>query len=167
MSVQVIHGSFAAAPGVANESIHQWTGSDGKTYIKRCDAIGQCTLSQIVSSKNCKWNWRRAHRECKTSSREVPMGEEAVKMGMKEDAKKIAYEQQIMSGVFGQEAVKSGVKIADSITFQEGLKTVEKRAEGFCPEGAMCSAPVYGRPVWVWILMLVVLVLAMYGLQDA
>lgn len=31
---------------------------------------------------------------------------------------------------------------------------------GFCEEGSVCATPVYGRPVWFWILLVIVILLA-------
>jgi hypothetical protein len=42
------------------------------------------------------------------------------------------------------------------------LKTVE----GYCAEGSMCGAPVLGRPLWVWLLALFVILIAIYGLKH-
>jgi hypothetical protein len=38
--------------------------------------------------------------------------------------------------------------------------------EGYCAEGSMCGAPVLGRPLWVWLLALFVILIAIYGLKH-
>ena len=39
-------------------------------------------------------------------------------------------------------------------------------AEGYCAEGSMCGAPVLGRPLWVWLLAIFVILIAIYGLKH-
>lgn len=41
-----------------------------------------------------------------------------------------------------------------------------KTAEGYCAEGSMCGAPVLGRPLWVWLLAIFVILIAIYGLKH-
>jgi hypothetical protein len=36
---------------------------------------------------------------------------------------------------------------------------------GYCAEGSVCGAPVLGRPLWVWLLALFVILIAVYGLK--
>ena len=74
-----------------------------------------------------------------------------------------------------QEAVKGatigGVGVA---TVQEAVKgsTISGTiggvgvASGYCSEGSLCGTPMYGRPLWVWILILLVIFLALQGLKG-
>lgn len=39
-------------------------------------------------------------------------------------------------------------------------------ASGYCAEGSVCGTPMYGRPLWIWILALLVIILALQGLQG-
>jgi hypothetical protein len=39
-------------------------------------------------------------------------------------------------------------------------------ASVYCAEGSVCGTPMYGRPLWVWILALLVIILALQGLQG-
>jgi hypothetical protein len=63
-------------------------------------------------------------------------------------------------------AVNQEVKGAmDVLTESVGAK-IGKVASGYCAEGSVCGTPMYGRPLWVWILALLVILLALQGLQD-
>ena len=53
----------------------------------------------------------------------------------------------------------------DVLTESVGSK-IGKVASGYCAEGSVCGTPMYGRPLWVWILALLVILLALQGLQG-
>ena len=77
-------------------------------------------------------------------------------------------------------AVKEGLKPGTEMTFKEGVKSDggqvftesagtiggQFAAEGYCAEGSVCGTPMYGRPLGVWILALLVIILALQGLQE-
>jgi hypothetical protein len=67
--------------------------------------------------------------------------------------KKVPKTQDILKKMFAQKV--GGVT-------EGALKTVE----GYCAEGSMCGAPVLGRPLWVWLLALFVILIAIYGLKH-
>ena len=80
---------------------------------------------------------------------------------------------------------KEGLKPGTEMTFKEGVKSDggqvftesagkkmsgtiggQFAAEGYCAEGSVCGTPMYGRPLGVWILALLVIILALQGLQG-
>lgn len=75
---------------------------------------------------------------------------------------------QIIGGTSGGSVTKTlggtsgGDVLMGSITKTLGVKT----AEGYCAEGSVCGTPIYGRPLWIWILALLVILLALQGLQG-
>jgi hypothetical protein len=52
--------------------------------------------------------------------------------------------------------------------FTEEIKPISKEVDlapivgysGFCEEGSVCATPVYGRPAWFWVLLVIVILLA-------
>lgn len=56
------------------------------------------------------------------------------------------------------------VKGSDVLSESVGAK-IGKMASGYCAEGSVCGTPMYGRPLWVWILALLVILLALQGIQ--
>lgn len=60
---------------------------------------------------------------------------------------------------------KTADKLIGGFTESVGAK-IGKVAEGYCAEGSVCGAPMYGRPLWIWILALLVILLALQGLKH-
>lgn len=77
------------------------------------------------------------------------------KVGIVEKAG-VSTEGKMMFGTLG-----GGEVFTESI----GAK-IGKVAEGYCAEGSVCGTPMYGHPLWVWVLALVVILLALQGLKD-
>jgi len=68
--------------------------------------------------------------------------------------------EQMMYGTIGGMGTETA--------FKEGVISgkIGNVASGYCAEGSVCGTPIYGRPLWVWILALLVILLALQGLQD-
>jgi len=57
--------------------------------------------------------------------------------------------------------LKNNMKATNGVT-----EVAVKTAEGYCSEGSVCGAPILGRPLWVWLLALFVILIAVYGLKH-
>jgi hypothetical protein len=44
---------------------------------------------------------------------------------------------------------------------------LSKRADGYCTEGTICGSPVYGRPLWIWVLAVFVILLGLKAIDDS
>lgn len=85
------------------------------------------------------------------------------------DCKKTVTDPSYLKPCFEKSMMKFknevGVKGGDVFTESIGAK-IGKVASGYCAEGSVCGTPMYGRPLWIWILALLVIILALQGLQG-
>jgi hypothetical protein len=75
----------------------------------------------------------------------VVSGEIGVKGGDGEDKQKMMEAQKQIHDIF---------------------KNMRSIRQGYCPEGSVCGAPVYGRPLWIWVLAVFVILLALKAVDD-
>jgi len=163
------------APGMADSA------GDAKTRIvnecKRMFPGDPTALKPCVASmydcKNMFPNDPTAMKPCFEKS----MMKFKNEVGVKEGVKSMGMYGTI-GGVGTETAFKEGVKgmgmygtiggVGTETAFKEGVISAKigKVAEGYCAEGSVCGTPMYGRPLWVWILALLVILLALQGLQD-
>jgi len=101
----------------------------------------------------------------------------AVKEGLKPGTE-MTFKEGLKPGT--EMTFKEGLKPGTEMTFKEGVKSDggqvftesagtiggQFAAEGYCAEGSVCGTPMYGRPLGVWILALLVIILALQGLQE-
>jgi hypothetical protein len=84
-------------------------------------------------------------------------------IGVTEIQGKIGVTENAVQGKIG--VTENAVQGKIGVAAQEAILGANKTA-GYCAEGTICGAPVYDRPLWVWVLAVFVILLALKAIDD-
>ena len=74
-------------------------------------------------------------------------------------------EGDVIQGKIGIEAAGNIGTNDQAEKFKQAILGAKR--DGYCAEGTICGSPVYGRPLWIWVLAVFVILLGLKAIDDS